>query len=116
MHSTKNVIPFAALVIALFIAGNADHRTLLQVTLGISAAFIVLHALRAEAGYFWGTLGGIALMSNPVFRLLPGRGFFVVNLISMAVFLVYYRVCVAERRFCIASIANREALTRQVSS
>ncbi len=95
-------ISFAALAVALLIIGNAGYRVLLQFTICASIAFIVVHALRARAEYRWaGILGGIALL------FLAGQGSFVVELISVALFLIYYRMCIANPGFSAVSVANR---------
>jgi uncharacterized membrane protein YqjE len=103
MNFTKITLAvLAALVIAVLIAGNSNYRVLLQFTIFASVALVVLHALRARAEYRWaGVLGGIALL------LVAGQGSFVLELISLALFLVYYRVCIANPRFSAVSVANR---------
>lgn len=101
-YAKITIAVLATLVTALFLAGNPDYRVLLEFTIFASVALVVLHALRARAEYRWaGILGGIALL------LLAGQGSFVVELISVALFVIYYRVCIVTPALPAVSLPNR---------
>jgi hypothetical protein len=101
-------ISLAALTIALLVATDPSYRVLLQFLVSASAILIVVHAVRAKPEYFWaGVFCSIAILFNPVFPIvLPGPGFFLLDLACMAMFLLYYRVHKAKPQMSIASITN----------
>jgi uncharacterized protein DUF6804 len=101
-------ISLAALTVALFLTGNPGYRVILQFLISTSAVLIVVHAVRAEAEYLWaGVFCGVALLFNPIVPVvMPGRGFFLLDLVCVAVFLLYYRVHKAKPRMSIASITR----------
>lgn len=101
-------LSLAALTIALLVAANPSYRVLLQFLVSASAVLIVVHAVRAKPEYFWAAaFCGVALLFNPIFPIvLPGLGFFLLDLACMAMFLLYYRVHKAKPRLSIASITS----------
>jgi Family of unknown function (DUF6804) len=86
-------VSFAALAVALFMTSNADYRMFLQFLVCTSAALIVWNAVRAETQHLWASVFcGVAILFNPILPVaLPGRVFFFLDLLCMALFLVYYR-------------------------
>ncbi len=99
----------AALAIALFMTSNASYRVLLQFLVCASAALVVLHAVRAEAQYLWaGAFCLVAVLFNPILPIaLPSRVFFLLDVICIALFLVYYSGYKAKPRLSMASVTDR---------
>jgi len=86
----KIIIP-VNLAGALFVAPSATYQVFLQFLVCASAALIVWKAVRQQAPYLWAVACcGIAIVFNPIVPLaLAGRVFFVLDLLCVALFLVY---------------------------
>lgn len=100
-------ISLVALAVALFMTSNANYRVFLQFLICASAALIVWNAVRAEVQYLWAVMFcGIAVVFNPIVPFaLPGRVFFFLDLLCMALFLVYYRAYEAKPRLSMALVS-----------
>ena len=100
-------ISLAALAVALFMTSSANYRVFLQFLVCASAALIVWNAVRAETQYLWASVFcGVAVLFNPILPVaLPGRVFFLLDLICMALFLVYYRAYKAQPRVSLGLVS-----------
>jgi hypothetical protein len=100
-------ISLVALAVALFMVSNANYRVFLQFLVCASAVLIVWNAVRAETQYLWAvTFCGIAVVFNPIAPFaLPSRLFFFLDLLSMALFLVYYRTYEARPQLSMALVS-----------
>jgi hypothetical protein len=116
-------LSLVALAVALFVTPNASYQVFLQFLVCASAALIVWKVVRDKAQYLWAVaFCGIAIVFNPIVPLaLPGRVFFVLDLLCVALFLVYARAYKAKPRWSMASVSATErslgpsALWRDVS-
>ena len=99
-----------ALAVAVFVTRNASYRVFLQFLVCASAALIAWDALRERPRYLWaGAFCAIAILFNPILPLaLPSRAFFVLDLLCMALFLVYARAYKAKPRWSMASVSATE--------
>jgi Family of unknown function (DUF6804) len=109
----KIIISFAiaALGVGLLLISNPTYRVLLEFLVCASAVLVVLHSVRAEAQYLWAaTFCAIAVVFNPLFPIaLPSRVFFLLDTISMAIFVFYYRAYKAKPRLAMTSVIDRSA-------
>jgi hypothetical protein len=103
-------LSFAALAVALFVTPNASYQVLLQFLVCASAVLIVWNAVRDQAPHLWAVaFCGIAIVFNPILPVaLPTRAFFVLDLLCMALFLVYARTYKAKPRWSMASVSATE--------
>jgi hypothetical protein len=71
-----------------------------RLALCMSAAIAILYVSRIRAEYLWlGALGGIALMLTPLPPGLIVNGPFWLDVICVAIFVGYYKLCIARSRF-----------------
>lgn len=83
----------------LVVAGHNGYWSLLDLVLCISAAIVILYVCRARAEYLWlGALGGVALIVAPLSPALTVTGPLWVDVITVAVFVAYYKFCIAGNR------------------
>ena len=103
-------LSLVALAVALFVTRNASYQVFLQFLVCGTAALIVWKAVRDQAQYRWAVaFSVIAILFNPILPLaLPSRAFFVVDLLCMALFLVYARAYKAKPRWSMASVSATE--------
>lgn len=103
-------LSLVALAVALFVTPNASYQVFLQFLICASAALIVWNSVRDQAQHLWAVaFCGIALVFNPIVPLaLPGRVLFVLDLLCMALFLVYARAYKAKPRWSLASVSATE--------
>lgn len=101
-------VSLAALATALFVAANPNYRVLVQFLVSATAALIVLHTVQGDPEYFWaGAFCGVALLFNPIVPVaLPGSGVVLLDLVGLALFLLYYRVHKTKPLMSIASITK----------
>lgn len=117
-------LSLVALSVALFVTPNASYQVFLQFLVCGTAALIAWKAVRDQAQRRWAlAFCAIAIVFNPIVPLaLPGRMFFVLDLLCTALFLVYARTYKAEPRWSMASVSATErslgpsALWRDVST
>ncbi|HLJ89281.1 MAG TPA: DUF6804 family protein [Candidatus Angelobacter sp.] len=98
-----------ALAIALFTISNGSYRIFLQFLICTSAVLVIQHAFRAQAEYLWGiAFCGIAVLFNPVVPVATsGWVFSMFDVVTIALFIVYYKGYRAKPRPSIASITDR---------
>ena len=83
----------------LFVARHNGYWSLLHLVLCMSATIAILYVSRARAEYLWlGALGGVALIVAPLSPALTVTGPLWPDVICVAVFVVYYKFCVAGSR------------------
>jgi hypothetical protein len=83
----------------LVVAGHNGYWSLLPLVLCMSAAIVILYVSHARAEYLWlGALGGVALIVTPLTPALTVTGSLLPDVIGVAVFVVYYKFCVAGNR------------------
>lgn len=117
-------LSLVALSVALFVPPKASYQVFLQFLVCGTAALIGWKAVRDQAQRRWAlAFCPIAIVFNPIVPLaLPGRMFFVLDLLCTALFLVYARTYKAEPRWSMASVSATErslgpsALWRDVST
>lgn len=102
------IVAAATLGVALFATSNESYRVLMQFLVCASATLMVWHAIRGKAEYFWaGTFCAIAVLFNPIFPFaVPGRVFILLDLISMALFFVYYNACKSKSSLATLSVID----------
>ena len=103
------IVSTATLGVALFATSSESYRVLMQFLICASATLFVWRAIRGRVQYFWaGTFCAIAVLFNPVFPLmLPNRAFVWVDLICMALFLVYYSAYKSKPPLAMLSVTDR---------
>jgi hypothetical protein len=83
----------------LLVLGHNGYWGFLHLAVCMFAAVIILYVSRSRAEYLWlGALGGIALMLTPLTPALTVTGPFWPDVICVAVFVGYYKFCVAQGR------------------
>jgi peptidoglycan/LPS O-acetylase OafA/YrhL len=83
----------------LVVLGHNGYWGFLHLAVCMSAAVLFLYVSRSRAEYLWlGALGGIALMLTPLTPALTATGPFWPDVICVAVFVGYYKFCVARGR------------------
>lgn len=85
-------------------AGHNGYRSLLNLVLCMSAAITILYVSHTRAEYLWpGALGGVALILAPLSPALTVTGPLWPNVICVAVFVAYYKLCIARSRISISA-------------
>ncbi len=107
-------VSIAALGVALLLTSNPGFRVLLEFLVCASAVLVVLHSVRAEAQYLWAaTFCGVAVAFNPIVPIaLPSRVFLLLDVISVALFVAYYRAYKAKPRLAMSSVTDRSPQPR----
>jgi hypothetical protein len=83
----------------LAVAGHNGYWGFLHLAVCLFVAAVILYVSRSRAEYLWlGALGGIALMLTPLTPALTVTGPFWPDVICVAVFVGYYKFCVARDR------------------
>jgi peptidoglycan/LPS O-acetylase OafA/YrhL len=83
----------------LAVAGHNGYWGFLHLAVCLFAAVVILYVSRSRAEYLWlGALGGIALVLTPLTPALTVTGPFWPDVICVAVFVGYYKFCVARGR------------------
>ena len=84
--------------------GYNGYRSLLNLVLCMSAAITILYVSHTRAEYLWpGALGGVALILVPLSPALAVTSPLWPNVICVAVFVAYYKLCIARSRMSISS-------------
>ena len=102
MHSIR--LLFSILLVALLgivpvVAAHNGYWGLLHLVLCMSAAIAILYILHTRAEYLWlGALGGVALILTPLSSPLTVTGPLWPDVICVAVFIAYYKLCIARSR------------------
>ena len=79
--------------------GHNGYWSLLNLVLCMSAAITILYLSHTRAEYLWpGALGGIALILAPLSPALAVTGPLWPDVICVAVFVAYYKLCIARSR------------------
>lgn len=79
--------------------GPNGYWSVLTLVLCMSAAITILYLSRTRAEYLWpGALGGIALILAPLSPALAVTGPLWPDVICVAVFVAYYKLCIAQSR------------------
>lgn len=90
--------------IMLLAVGHNGYWSLLNLVLCTSAAITILYVLHTRAEYLWpGALGGAALILAPLSPALTVTGPLWSNVICIAVFVAYYKLCIARSRMSISA-------------
>ena len=101
-HALKQVVSHFARCIAgnRAACGGAQRLLeLLHLVLCMSAAIAILYISHTRAEYLWlGALGGVALILTPLNSALTVTGPLWPDLICVAVFVAYYKLCIARSR------------------
>ena len=85
--------------IAPVAVGHNGYWSLLNLVLSMSAAITILYLSHTRAEYLWpGALGGIALILAPLSPALAVAGPLWPDVICVAVFVAYYKLCIAQSR------------------
>ena len=102
------IVSTATLGVALFATSSESYRVLMQFLICASATLFVWRAIRGRVQYFWaGTFSAIVVLFNPVFPfMLPSRAFVWVDLICMALFLVYYSAYKSKLPLAMLSVTD----------
>ena len=83
----------------LVVAGHNGYWSLLRLVLCMSAAIAILYISHTRAEYLWlGALGGVALILAPLNPALTVTGPLWPDIICVAVFVAYYKLCIARSR------------------
>lgn len=81
------------------VVSHNGYWSLLNLVLCMLAAITILYLLHTRAEFLWpGALGGIALILAPLSPALAVTGPLWPDVICVAVFVAYYKLCIAQSR------------------
>lgn len=99
-----SILFIVLLGIAPIAVGHDGYRSLLNLILCTAAAITILYVSHTRAEYLWlGALGGVALILGPLSPAQTVTSPLWPNVICVAVFVAYYKLCIARSRTSISA-------------